>query len=214
MKRAGKFWVPDIETQQVSQLEQGGWQLEHLDAALEHVKDWNRAIDGGAHVGSWTLAMAQRFRTVMAFEPAPDTFECLSKNVYEMGGNASVSLRNEALGEVTGVAGMGEDEKYHGGNTGGRYLKPGHSVNIRTLDSLVLGSLGFLKLDVEGYELFALRGGEKTIRRCRPVVLIEVKHRMAARYGLRMTDAPDYLKSLGMVGLAHTGSDFVFGWPK
>ena len=42
-----------------------------------------------------------------------------------------------------------------------------------TLDSLKLERLDFMKVDVEGYELNVLKGGEETIKRYRPVIWCE-----------------------------------------
>ncbi|MDE2470226.1 MAG: FkbM family methyltransferase, partial [Bradyrhizobium sp.] len=182
MKRAGRYWVPDHETLQIEALSKGPWQIDHLYAALQHVAGRTLAVDVGAHVGTWTLALAEAgFRTVEAFEPAPDTFECLRENVKEWReanpdrGN-TVSLTNCALGETTTFMGMKEDGKYAGGNTGGRYLKGEGKVFVRPLDVYNLQELDFLKLDVEGFELFVLKGARSTLLRCRPVVVIEDKY--------------------------------------
>lgn len=220
MKRAGNFWVPDHETQQNSQLEQGGWQIDHLMAALEHVpKDRRRlAVDGGAHVGSWSFALAEAgFQAVEAFEPAEDTFECLKENAKEwrqqhMYLTCLVGLTRCALGEETAMMGLKDDGKYAGGNTGGRYLKGDGKIMVRPLDVYNLVDLDFLKLDVEGYELFALRGARSTLLRCKPVVLIEDKHRMAHRYNLQPGAAGQFLLDLGMMELGAVGADRFFGW--
>ena len=42
------------------------------------------------------------------------------------------------------------------------------------VDDLGLKVCDLLYLDIEGYELFALRGSAETIRRCRPVIACEV----------------------------------------
>ena len=53
------------------------------------------------------------------------------------------------------------------------------SVEIRTpvrrLDSLDLGDVGFIKIDVEGFDAQVIDGAHETIARCRPVVLIEIE---------------------------------------
>ena len=41
------------------------------------------------------------------------------------------------------------------------------SINIRQ---------DFIKLDLEGYEIFAIRGAERTIKEYHPVMLVEYKH--------------------------------------
>jgi hypothetical protein len=46
-----------------------------------------------------------------------------------------------------------------------------------TLDSLGLTGVTFVKLDIEGHELHALRGARETIRRDRPTLLLELEER-------------------------------------
>lgn len=208
MKKAGRFFVPDEEQIQLDALAAGGWQLDHLDAALAHVKNFGVAIDGGAHVGSWTLHMATRFSFVAAFEPSPPTFDCLRENIRHM---ANVHAYQCALGEEAGFMGMAEDQKYsHGGNTGGRYLKGEGSIPIAPLDDFEFHDVGFLKLDVEGFELFALRGALETLMSSRPVVMIEDKARMAHRYGLEPHAAMQFLVDLGMAEVGNVGADRIF----
>lgn len=216
MKRVGNYYVPDNETLQNDALAAGGWQIGHLDAALAHVTDWSCAVDGGAHVGSWALHMAKRFSQVIAFEPAPDTHEALAANIAEFRATeaeAGLIIHHKlALGGHRHTTGMAEDQRYSGGNTGGRYLKGAGDIEVVTLDSFNRESLGFLKLDVEGYEVFALQGAVETLARCKPVVLIEVKPRMAHRFGIDPMAAVDFLVGLGMKKVDQVGSDWIFGW--
>ena len=220
MKQAGKFWVPDHETVQIEQLTNGGWQMDHLEAALAHVKTRRVAVDGGAHVGSWTFAMLERgFQIVQAFEPAPDTFECLLENTKEWRiahmtdvDNRFVGLHKCALGEEPNKMGMKDDTKYDGGNTGGRYLKGGGNINVRPLDIYKWLDIDFIKLDLEGYEPYAIRGARETILRCKPVVMIEDKHRMAHRYNFVPGFAGTLLEEMGMLELGSVGNNRIFGW--
>jgi hypothetical protein len=49
----------------------------------------------------------------------------------------------------------------------------GTAVEIKTIDSLWLDRLDFIKLDVEGYECAALAGGIETIQTHRPYIWVE-----------------------------------------
>lgn len=220
MKRAGKFWVPDAEELQIAALQNGdGWQLDRLDMCIRLVpRDRRRvAIDGGAHVGTWTVAMARYFSKVIAFEPAPDTFECLRLNVDEADGRrlipSEIVLTQAALGDVrrSGL-GMSDDGRYHGGNTGGRFIEGTGTVEMMMIDQLNIDALDFLKLDVEGYEWHALKGAERTIEQFRPLVLIEDKMRFAHRTGVPPHAAADFLIYKGARELDRIGADRVFGW--
>lgn len=214
MKRVGEWWVPDAEELQLPVLAKSGWQLDHLAAALSHVSNFRGAVDGGAHVGTWTVAMAARFKHVTAFEPAPDTHACLERNVVDRR-LTNVDLSRFGLGESKAKGfGLGDDTKYHGGNTGGRYLVAGAGdLATVNLDRFPLPlPLDFLKLDLEGFELFALRGAQRALLRDRPIVLLEDKPRMAHRFGLAPHSARDYALGLGMKVIGNVGADWILGW--
>ena len=55
-------------------------------------------------------------------------------------------------------------------------------------DELADARIDFIKMDVEGAELAALRGGRELLRRCRPVVLLECTAASAAAFGATPQD--------------------------
>ena len=56
----------------------------------------------------------------------------------------------------------------------GKIKNRGHvSVKIRTLDSYNLKNVTFIKYDIEGYELRAIKGSEQTIKKYNPVIVVE-----------------------------------------
>jgi len=75
-------------------------------------------------------------------------------------------------------------------------------VRVERLDDLLRGEnrrVVFLKCDVEGHELAVLRGAEATLRRSRPVLLVEIERRHA---GADMEATFGYLAALGYIGYA------------
>jgi len=56
----------------------------------------------------------------------------------------------------------------------GQQLTNKEQVQAITIDSLNLPRLDYLKLDVEGMEELVLEGAKKTIKRCRPIIQLEV----------------------------------------
>jgi FkbM family methyltransferase len=213
MKTVAGFAFPDADTFMAREIKpDGSYQRPHLDAALKHVTDFSCAIDGGAHVGTWSALMAGRFTRVIAVEPAADAFECLVQNMRP---HANVECRNVALaGSNESGASLALDAKQSArGNTGGRYLsfaKKG-SVVCQMVDSWSLKRLGFLKLDVEGYEPFALEGARETLCRCKPVVLFEAKQFHTDRYGLEPHAPEMFLASIGYRFLQAIGHDQIWG---
>ena len=72
----------------------------------------------------------------------------------------------------------------------------------------------FLKLDLEGYELYALQGAEQLLTRCKPVVCIEQKRfrDTEGRVLVREQEAGLYLERLGMRQVAKRGNDCIYVW--
>jgi FkbM family methyltransferase len=193
---------PDADVQMANELgPDGTYQLAHLRAALDRVIDWRAAVDCGAHVGTWTVPMAARFSRVIAVEPSPDTFECLVHNVATKVATGNVETRQVAVGAVAGHVSMAIDPHHEAkGNTGARYVTPGGAIPMEDIDAWQLPALGFLKLDIEGAEPFALEGAAETLVRCRPIVLFENKALWAKHYGI----APDEpQRILGRCGYRH-----------
>jgi FkbM family methyltransferase len=55
-------------------------------------------------------------------------------------------------------------------------------VTIKRLDDLDLDNISLIKIDVEGYELEVFEGGQETIQRNRPVILIEIWKKYNEKY--------------------------------
>lgn len=214
MKQVGKFWLPDEDTYFKPFLEDSeGFELGHLEMVLNYVSKFNVAVDGGAHVGSWSRYMAKRFKNVFAFEPNPETYDCLSLNTESL---LNVVPMQAGLGQQEGAMEIKKDARREG-NTGSYFLNPQHTkdkqvylgVNVIPLDRLQLAELDLLKLDVEGYEWYALQGAEATILKHRPTIMIERK-KFPGRYYATETDAHEYILSLGYVERDHFRNDYVY----
>jgi FkbM family methyltransferase len=76
------------------------------------------------------------------------------------------------------------------------------SVKVEPLDAMLGASdrpISFVKIDVEGHERAVLRGGEGTLRRFQPAMLIEIEQRHQSQ-DIRVTF--DDLRGLGYEGYA------------
>lgn len=208
---AGGWAFPDADQFMVDELEADGtYQGSHFDAAMQYVTDWTLAVDGGAHVGTWSRLMSEKFGHVLAVEPSPDTFEALQANLATFG-CVNVEARNIALGAAAGWVSMVLDDKNAARkNTGGRFVQPDGAIPMMTLDALQLPSLGFLKLDVEGSEFVALMGARATIARFKPIILFENKG-LWVKYGVERDGPQKLLASLGYSYLQKCGCDLIFG---
>lgn len=188
-----------------------GYQKDRLKAAYRHVTDWSCAVDAGAHVGLITRRLAEKFSAVHAFEPNPFNFECLQANTRHL---KNVVLHQKALGDRDAAAGI---EAGPTGNSGNRQMTDGATgskVRVIPLDLLDLGSLGLLKIDVQGYELFVLDGARDTIGRHAPVVLVECEPEGKLLRQFAKADAPaEFMKAMGAVEVERLGADIIFRFP-
>ncbi len=159
-------------------------ELAHLRAALKWCRDFGTAIDGGANMGAWANLMATRFKRVHAFEPDPDNFLKMAENIGHLDG---IQMHEAALGEKAGtslLAGKSSTSRHLARGRAKDYAdKKRGVVPVIRLDDMKLDHVGLIKLDLEGYELWALRGAKETIERCAPVIIIEVVPRYERRFG-------------------------------
>jgi FkbM family methyltransferase len=189
----------------------GTYQAQHFRMALGFVKQKRMAVDGGAHVGTWSRLMANEFTKVIAVEPSADTFEALQSNMQAFG-CANVEIRNMAIGAIRELVSMAPlDAKAEAlRNTGARFIQAGGTILCEPIDDWNLPDLDFLKLDVEGSEPFALEGARATLKRCKPIVLFENKG-LCKRFGRSVTAPQTVLQGMRYRQLAVAGRDVIWG---
>lgn len=126
-------------------------------------------VDVGAHIGTLAVPLAKLAHKVIAFEPAPETFVLLARNV-EMN-HVSIDVRNKGLGSKSGRATLHVANPHNAG-ANSLSLETGDIV-VSTLDQEVEHA-DVIKIDAEGMETEILHGGEALVTRSKPVVLFEV----------------------------------------
>lgn len=148
----------------------------------EILKPGDVVVDIGANLGWYTLLACSRIGPngqVHAFEPNPDTAARFAQTLTLNGLDGQVTLYKCALDENAGSVTIAwyAGSNNPGGTSIATDIAPGMTaavVETRSLDSLGLERLDFIKIDVEGAELRVFRGGAATLRRCRPVILSEL----------------------------------------
>lgn len=145
-----------------------------LARAADYVPRGGTAVDVGAWYGPWTCRLAAIADKVVAVEPTT-----------QLAGHLRAAFPTITIVEAAASDHDGTGELFmpaSGPGVGVSSLEQAsdESVTVRlvTLDSLALTDVRFLKLDVEGHELPALRGAAETIRRDGPVLLVELEERI------------------------------------
>lgn len=209
-------FLPDGETHLVEWMakenrlpaDYGTYQIRKLRAAIAHCRSFRTAIDVGAHVGLWSMQLCKRFKMVYAFEPVAVHRDCFHRNLERELASGYCRLFACALGEREGVVSIETAPSSSGDSRVDIHAKE-PDIPLCLLDDFRLGEVDFIKLDCEGYELFALRGGADTLERWRPVVIVEQKPGRAQRFGLPERGAVSFLQALGYRQVLELSGDFV-----
>lgn len=158
-------------------------------------------IDIGANVGSHCVPIAKRLGAttqVHAFEPHPRVFSYLQANA-RLNHLANLHLYNYALGETEGevcFTDLHTDDlnRVTVDLRGESTLR----VPMRPLDSFECAQqpITLIKLDVEGYELFVLRGAERALSRTQ-LLYLEACDAHTEPYGYTVRDMAAFLQERG-----------------
>jgi FkbM family methyltransferase len=148
-------------------------------------------IDGGSFnfgTGKMLLQAArEKVKKIYTFEPEPEKWDVIIDEI-EKSGFKEAKLIKAGLWSQKGRL------CFSAGRQGGSALDPGGNimVEVEALDTMnIPEKITFIKMDIEGAELEALKGARNTIRRDRPKLAISVYHRPED-----IIDIPLYIKSL------------------
>jgi FkbM family methyltransferase len=134
-------------------------------------------IDVGANIGYWSkfLIHISNVASVHAFEPDPVTYKILEKNLYGL--NAIVN--QAAISNLDGYLELFINPNHSGDNR--PIFTDGCSaieVPCYTLDSYCekaqLNRVDFIKIDIQGGEIYALEGALNLIEKFKPMLLVEI----------------------------------------
>ncbi|MFG1869923.1 FkbM family methyltransferase [Micromonospora arborensis] len=147
-----------------------------LACLAEFMPAGGTALDVGAWYGPWTQRMRKLADRVVAIEPNEELARSVSSAFPEVRVVRAVASDHEGSAELflpkNGPA-VGTSSLEHGDGSATTVTVP-----RVTIDGLGLTDVRFMKIDVEGHELPALRGAAETIHRDGPVLLIEVEERI------------------------------------
>jgi FkbM family methyltransferase len=157
---------------------------------LSLLKPGSVFFDVGAHEGLFSIDVKRHIpdAAVHAFEPLPAALE---QNLA-LNRLPDVVVHRAAVGEEVGTVTMSA------GQRSSNFVQSASSgiIPMVALDALDLPAPTAIKLDIEGFELHALKGARETIQRYRPVIITEINH-CFLRYHPDLTPLQDFMSGLG-----------------
>jgi len=177
---------------------------EHNDMlfAIHFLRDDDLFIDVGANVGVYTvLAAAQCGAQVISFEPVPETYRHLKRNVLVNDVHERVLLINKAAaGEVksvyfTSTLDAGNHVLLQEDSIQQQKIK----IDCTTLDLVTSRIPSLIKIDVEGFETEVIKGADKILSGPELKAIIIELNGSGKRYGYNEENIHDKLLSCGFL---------------
>ena len=205
------FWVDRIDSLEIAKT----GIFEPVETALLQaiIRPGDRALDIGANMGYYTALLADWVGpsgSVHAVEPDPDNFALLDANTQDFQQQGRVRLHALALSEATGTAklfrskdNVGMHRLYDSICCDGSFME----VTVCRGDDLALAPLDFIKIDIEGYEAFALRGLNNTLTNSPNVkILCEFCPISMMEAGIQPMRWIEWIEEHGFIVIAHNGT--------
>lgn len=153
-----------------------GWFLENeVNAIKPLIKTSNPVLfDLGANKGEWSSLFNQAFpdSIIYLFEPQPGCQQIIKDKSIPNStlfpkavGAKTDTVKLYTVGETSGIASLHERKDSYSQNK----LFTSYDVELITLDSVIeanaISSIDFIKMDIEGHELDALKGAEESLKK-------------------------------------------------
>jgi FkbM family methyltransferase len=176
-----------------------------VQAALDLIHPGSCVIDVGANFGQMTIAFSKAVGhsgVVHSFEAQAFVFDILQKNITANSCD-NVQLHYAAVFDKDGEIfyfhheDSSNDYGTHGIDLSGHKQK-GQGVKSLTIDALNIEQpVSFMKVDIQGSDLYALKGAVNTIRRHRMPLIFEYEEHLQEQFGTNFQDYVDFVQSIG-----------------
>ena len=203
---ADGLWIPDTgETCYSWTITEIGIPGLLMDTLIKQNKPINNVIHAGGNIGIYALEFAKRAKNVYVFEPVSENFSVLSINCAT---KDNIFLYKAALGDTHTPINMINEAA---DKQCGAWRVETNSGNVPTLmiDDLNISNVSIIHLDIEGFEFFAFKGAEETIKRCKPLLAFEILSH-SSHYDYTESDLFKYIVDLGYNSYMRYGNEIMF----
>jgi len=184
----------------------GVFEKEVVDLALQYIEEDTVVLDLGANFGQMSILFSEKVGPngkVYAFDADDFVYDILLKNIDANGRTDRIV---PVYGAVHNVAGeklyfpVQDFEQYGAyGSYGIDYnTTKGREIESITIDSLdIKQRISFMKIDIQGGDLLAMKGAVKTIEKFKMPILFEYEYRLEDEFNMSFQDYVDFVNQIG-----------------
>jgi FkbM family methyltransferase len=166
-------------------------------------------FDVGANVGYYAIELGVVLgptAMIHSFEPVPESFEQLQKNVLLNSASSSVLCNQYAISNSEGKLLLYKPRISGSSASSARNLHPDEEVDtvqvyMTTLDKYLLTNridhMDLLKIDVEGSELMVIEGALESIKKYQPIIFAELLRKWCAQFDYSPNEVLEILLPIG-----------------
>lgn len=180
------------------------YSLNYFFNLIDKNKKFN-IIDIGANVGLYSLYAKHLPNShFYSYEPFKFTYDLLNDNI-KLNNITNVQTYNFGISDKKGKNILNVCLSQDGLNTMGANPLRFNDINpieveIDTLDNIFYNNninVDFIKIDTEGYEYNILKGGEKTIKKYKPIIQLEFNETNMRQCNIKPEQLLNYINELG-----------------
>jgi FkbM family methyltransferase len=199
----------------------GTWSEPELELLPLGLRAGETAIDIGANYGLYAYHMSRAVGPtgkVYSFEPIPFTartfrliqrglrfganVELVNKGCGEKSGRVSFTIPVSSTGAIgAGQVHMGRNDERSGKEKHTSFTTKSVEAEVIALDEFLVGAgagdITMIKCDIEGADLFAMRGARRTLEEYHPSIIIEITPWFLEGFGLKVVDVTTFFTELG-----------------
>lgn len=205
----GKFYLPSFLNKDLvaNTIKRGlVYDEEIIELAKKYITPGSAFLDVGANYGQMSIVLAKFMESqgggkVYAFEAEPFVGEILQKNV-QINRCSNIEIVMGAVHYKNGEKLVFPEPDFKRFHSYGSYgidplASSGRTVETLTIDSLqIQEKVSFIKVDIQGSDLFALQGARETILKNKPVIIFEFEEQFQKEFKTSFNDYTEFVKSI------------------
>ena len=200
-------------------IRRGAWHEPELELLPYAVREGETAIDVGANFGLYAYHLSKIVGPrgkVFCFEPIPFTartfrlvqrglgfrenVELVAKGASDKAGRTVFTVPVMATGAISaGLVHMGRNDDRPGKEKKANWATKQIECDVVAIDEYLpdVRNVSLVKCDIEGADLFAMRGMRGILERNKPTVIIEITPWYLEGFGLKVRDVTGFFEGLG-----------------